>query len=450
MNRFPPNAKFPPAESDLHLQFPDVVANSTVLPNGLTVLVREDRSAPVASVQAWVNTGSIHEGNHLGAGHVAPARAHALQGHRHALAQPDRARRAGRGRLRQRVHLVRSHGVLDRCAVDRRERGARDPGRRDHEFHAAAGGIRQGAGGHPARVRHAGGRSRSREQPAVVRHRLSDASVPASDHRAPRALQPAHARRGHGVLQGALHAEQYFLRRGGRCARRRGAGEARRAVCAARGAPAAAGARPGGAAADRPARGRARFRHGTQPHGRRLARAGRDPSRRPRARGAGHRVGRRPERPALPPRARDRLRARRLGLVVRAGASGPLRARPHHRSGQAREGARGFLRGHRGGSAERTRGGGNRQGQEDHPRQPTARALDHARPGERSRRELDADGQSQFHARLPQRHRARHERGHHSRVAPVPARSEPHDHVGQSDRHQDRADRRAGRRPAAR
>ena len=68
MNRFPPNAKFPPAESDFHLQFPDVVANSTVLPNGLTVLVREDRSAPVASVQAWVNTGSIHEGNHLGAG----------------------------------------------------------------------------------------------------------------------------------------------------------------------------------------------------------------------------------------------------------------------------------------------------------------------------------------------------------------------------------------------
>ena len=39
-----------------------------VLPNGLTVLVEADRSAPVASVQVWVGTGSIHEGKWLGAG----------------------------------------------------------------------------------------------------------------------------------------------------------------------------------------------------------------------------------------------------------------------------------------------------------------------------------------------------------------------------------------------
>jgi zinc protease len=38
------------------------------LPNGLTVIVEEDHSAPVASVQAWVETGSIHEGRWLGAG----------------------------------------------------------------------------------------------------------------------------------------------------------------------------------------------------------------------------------------------------------------------------------------------------------------------------------------------------------------------------------------------
>src|SRR4051812_30859961 len=38
------------------------------LPNGLTILVQEDHSAPVASVQAWVETGSIHEGRHLGGG----------------------------------------------------------------------------------------------------------------------------------------------------------------------------------------------------------------------------------------------------------------------------------------------------------------------------------------------------------------------------------------------
>jgi len=40
----------------------------TVLPNGLTVLLKADHSAPVASVQVWVKTGSVHEGALLGAG----------------------------------------------------------------------------------------------------------------------------------------------------------------------------------------------------------------------------------------------------------------------------------------------------------------------------------------------------------------------------------------------
>ncbi|MBI2511271.1 MAG: insulinase family protein [Opitutae bacterium] len=39
-----------------------------VLPNGLAVLLKHDTAAPVASVQVWVKTGSIHEGAHLGAG----------------------------------------------------------------------------------------------------------------------------------------------------------------------------------------------------------------------------------------------------------------------------------------------------------------------------------------------------------------------------------------------
>jgi len=38
------------------------------LPNGLTVLLRHDDAAPVSSVQVWVKTGSIHEGECLGAG----------------------------------------------------------------------------------------------------------------------------------------------------------------------------------------------------------------------------------------------------------------------------------------------------------------------------------------------------------------------------------------------
>ncbi len=50
------------------IEFPPVQAQTHVLPNGLTLIVAEDRSAPVASVQAWVGTGSIHEDAWLGAG----------------------------------------------------------------------------------------------------------------------------------------------------------------------------------------------------------------------------------------------------------------------------------------------------------------------------------------------------------------------------------------------
>jgi zinc protease len=40
----------------------------TVLPNGLTLIMKPDRSAALASVQVWVKTGSIHEEANLGAG----------------------------------------------------------------------------------------------------------------------------------------------------------------------------------------------------------------------------------------------------------------------------------------------------------------------------------------------------------------------------------------------
>jgi len=40
----------------------------TTLDNGLTIIVREDHSAPVVSAQAWCAAGSIHEGRWLGAG----------------------------------------------------------------------------------------------------------------------------------------------------------------------------------------------------------------------------------------------------------------------------------------------------------------------------------------------------------------------------------------------
>lgn len=48
---------FPPSRASLHR-----------LPNGLEVILQEDRSAPLISVQAWVKTGSIHESALLGSG----------------------------------------------------------------------------------------------------------------------------------------------------------------------------------------------------------------------------------------------------------------------------------------------------------------------------------------------------------------------------------------------
>ncbi len=50
------------------LEFPHCAARIWTLPNGLELIVKEDRAAPVVSLQAWCRAGSIHEGNRLGAG----------------------------------------------------------------------------------------------------------------------------------------------------------------------------------------------------------------------------------------------------------------------------------------------------------------------------------------------------------------------------------------------
>ena len=39
-----------------------------VLDNGLIVLLKQDRSAPLVAIQYWVGAGSIHEGKQLGGG----------------------------------------------------------------------------------------------------------------------------------------------------------------------------------------------------------------------------------------------------------------------------------------------------------------------------------------------------------------------------------------------
>ncbi len=57
-----------PPDNSAVITYPPSSAQKWVLPNGLTLLIQEDHSAPVASVQAWCATGSIHEDQHLGAG----------------------------------------------------------------------------------------------------------------------------------------------------------------------------------------------------------------------------------------------------------------------------------------------------------------------------------------------------------------------------------------------
>ncbi|MEZ5328093.1 MAG: pitrilysin family protein [Verrucomicrobiales bacterium] len=50
------------------IEFPKTDAIIQTLPNGLQVILKTDRSAPVASIQAWCRTGSIFEGPLLGSG----------------------------------------------------------------------------------------------------------------------------------------------------------------------------------------------------------------------------------------------------------------------------------------------------------------------------------------------------------------------------------------------
>ena len=62
------SARSAPTSSENPVKVPDLPVHHWVLENGLDLIVREDASAPVASVQAWVNTGSIDEDQWLGAG----------------------------------------------------------------------------------------------------------------------------------------------------------------------------------------------------------------------------------------------------------------------------------------------------------------------------------------------------------------------------------------------
>src|SRR5438093_1671335 len=62
------NLKAAAIEDSSVITLPSSSVQKWMLPNGLTIIVQEDRSAPVSSVQAWCATGSIYEDQHLGAG----------------------------------------------------------------------------------------------------------------------------------------------------------------------------------------------------------------------------------------------------------------------------------------------------------------------------------------------------------------------------------------------
>jgi len=58
----------PATDNPAAVTFPPSQAQKWVLPNGLTLIVQEDHTSPVASVQAWCATGSVYEDERLGAG----------------------------------------------------------------------------------------------------------------------------------------------------------------------------------------------------------------------------------------------------------------------------------------------------------------------------------------------------------------------------------------------
>ena len=57
-----------PRANPNHLALPPITAIAHTLDNGLEIIVQEDHAHPLASVQVWVRTGSIHEEAWTGAG----------------------------------------------------------------------------------------------------------------------------------------------------------------------------------------------------------------------------------------------------------------------------------------------------------------------------------------------------------------------------------------------
>ena len=130
-----------------------MTAQKWTLPNGLTIIVQTDRSAPVASVQAWCGTGSIHEGRHLGAG-----LSHILE---HMLFKGTKTRspNAIAQSVQDEGGYINAYTSFDRTVywIDVPREGVTSAldilADATMNSTLPAGGVQQGTGSHPARIR---------------------------------------------------------------------------------------------------------------------------------------------------------------------------------------------------------------------------------------------------------------------------------------------------------
>ena len=133
-------------------------ATLTTLENGLTIIVREDHSAPVVSAQAWCMAGSVHEGKWLGAG-----LSHVLE---HMLFKGTTTRPGSRidQEVQEAGGYMNAYTCFDRTVyhIDVPNTGAvvghGYPVRHHAERHPARGGTGQGKARHPSRNGHERGR----------------------------------------------------------------------------------------------------------------------------------------------------------------------------------------------------------------------------------------------------------------------------------------------------
>ena len=168
-----------PLEPNAAIRFPASTARMRSLPNGLTVIVQEDRSAPVASVQAWCATGSIHEDEHLGAG-----MSHMLE---HMLFKGTTTRPANA--IAQKVQdaggYINAYTSFDRTV---------------YWIDVPKDGV-------PTALDVLGDTMMNSTLPAPLCDGVSGPSLSAAGHWSPRYLQPALSPAGHGLLPDALRSE---------------------------------------------------------------------------------------------------------------------------------------------------------------------------------------------------------------------------------------------------